>query len=427
MFHSFFPRPKAFFLSAAAWALLCVVFWFLVARDWGPALTLGGLVGWGYPAALPEGADDAAKAAFASQQGYALGFWFYQYMIIVYALFIGAWMRIDPHPWQRWSVIGSAVILFTTWVQVELDVMINEWFGRFYDLVQRALGDPNAVSIGDYYSSINEFLVIAMAYVLIATAIQFFSSHFVFRWRMAMNEYYTSVWPKVRKIEGASQRIQEDTMRFASIMEGLGVALIESVMTLIAFLPLLWTLSAQIGPLPYVGQVTGSLVWVALIWSIGGTLLLMVVGIRLPGIYFRIQREEAAYRKELVLGEDDEKRAQLPTLKDLFTSVREKYFNLYFHYLYFNATRIVYLQSSVLVAYVALGPSVVTAVIGLGLMQQVARAFSRVQESFQFLVRSWSTIVELLSIHKRLAAFEKAINDQPLDEIEQEAATAPAE
>ena len=41
-----------------------------------------------------------------------------------------------------------------------------------------------------------------------------------------MNEYYTAHWHTVRAIEGASQRVQEDTMRFARLMEGLGVSFI---------------------------------------------------------------------------------------------------------------------------------------------------------------------------------------------------------
>ena len=55
----------------------------------------------------------------------------------------------------------------------------------------------------------------------------FFTSHYVFRWRNAMNDFYTERWIKVRNIEGASQRIQEDTMRFASIMKGLGVYMVD--------------------------------------------------------------------------------------------------------------------------------------------------------------------------------------------------------
>lgn len=427
MFHSFFPRPKQFFLSFAVYALFCILLWFGLARGWGETLSLGWLFGFGYPAPLAEDADAVAQAAQASASGWALGFWFYQYMIVAYVLFVGAWLRFDTHRWAKWSVAGSALILFATWVQVQLDVLINNWFGTFYDLVQKALAEPNAVTIGEFYGALAEFLLIAMAYVLIAVAIHFFTQHFVFRWRTAMNDYYTGIWPRVRHIEGASQRIQEDTMRFAQIMESLGTALLDSIMTLIAFLPILWVLSDQVQELPIFGAVPKGLVFVAVIWAIGGTILLAAAGIKLPGIYFRIQREEAAYRKELVIGEDHADRAKPPSLIELFSGVRSEYFSLYFHYLYFNAVRISYLQLSVLVPYVAMAPTIVAAGITLGVMQQIVRAFGRVEQSFQFLVRSWSTIVELMSIHKRLQAFERAINDQPLDEIEQEAENQPAQ
>lgn len=435
MFHSFFPNPRLFFGSFAAYALFCIILWFASASSWGETLSLGWLFGFGYPdappAPLPEGADEAAQAAFAvaqrayaDTQGWALNFWFYQYMIAVYAIFVGFWLRFDTHKWAKWSVAGSALILFTTWVQVQLDVLINNWFGTFYDLVQKALADPNSISVGEFYGALAEFLIIAMCYVLIAVAIHFFTQHFVFRWRAAMNDYYTGIWPRVRKIEGASQRIQEDTMRFASIMESLGTAFLDSIMTLIAFLPILWVLSDKVQELPIFGDVPKGLVFVAVIWAVGGTILLAAAGIKLPGIYFRIQREEAAFRKELVIGEDVPERAKPPSLIELFSGVRREYFSLYFHYLYFNAVRISYLQLSVLVPYVAMAPTIVAAGMTLGVMQQIVRAFGRVEGSFQFLVRSWSTIVELMSIHKRLVAFERAINNQPLDEIEKE--TAPA-
>ncbi|MDG2489918.1 MAG: SbmA/BacA-like family transporter, partial [Alphaproteobacteria bacterium] len=59
--------------------------------------------------------------------------------------------------------------------------------------------------------------------------------------------------------------------------------------------------------------------------------------------------------------------------------------------------------------YVALAPTIVAGAITLGVMQQIVRAFGRVESSLQFLVRSWSTIVELISIYKRLRSFEAVL------------------
>jgi peptide/bleomycin uptake transporter len=306
------------------------------------------------------------------------------------------------------------------WFLVQLDVMINKWFGGFYDLIQRALGNPGAVESAEYYVEIASFLKIAFVYVGVAVLFRFFVSHYVFRWRTAMNNFYMSRWDKLRKIEGASQRVQEDTMKFASITEGLGVNLLDSFMTLVAFLPLLWGLSASVTHLPIIGEVSQGLVFVAIIWSIIGTAILAAVGVKLPGLEFRNQRVEAAYRKELVYGEDDAERADPPTVKELFSAVRKNYYRLYFHYMYFNVVRIFYLQLGNLVPYIALGPTIISGVITLGVMQQIIRAFGRVEGSFQYLVNSWTTIVELMSIYKRLKAFEAAINDQPLPSIDQD-------
>ena len=97
--------------------------------------------------------------------------------------------------------------------------------------------------------------------------------------------------------------------------------------------------------------------------------------------------------------------------QSLFQNVRHNYFRLFFHYLYFDVVKWSYLQASVLVPLVAMGPTVVAGVITLGVYQQIARAFDKVTESFQYLVYSWSTIVELISVYKRLRAFEARIHE----------------
>ena len=399
MFHSFFPNPKRFLLSAVLWAAVCIAGWHLGLKAWQDPLGIASLTGW-----------DANLV------------WLYEYTAICYGIFVVIWLRQSSHKWAKWSVAGSALIVFTTWFQVQLDVMINKWFGTFYDTVQKALAEPNSVQASDYYSQLATFLQIAFVFIITAVLVAFFTSHYVFRWRTAMNDYYTSLWPKVRHIEGASQRIQEDTMLFAKIMESLGSRFIDAIMTLLAFLPILWGLSSYVKELPIVGEVSQALVFVAILWSIIGTALLGLAGWRLPGLEFRNQRVEAAFRKELVLGEDNADRAQPPTLAELFTNVRKNYFRLYLNYLYFNVVRYSYLQAGVILPYIALGPTIISAGVTLGVMQQILRAFQRVENSFQFLVMSWTTIVELMSIYKRLSAFERAIagDDQAAIEFEAE-------
>lgn len=311
--------------------------------------------------------------------------------------------------WFHWSLLGTLLILGVTWYKVEIDVRVNEWFGSFYNLVQKALAKPDAVTFNDFLAGCIQFFNIVSVYIIVAVLLDFFVRHYVFRWRTAMNNYYMQYWDRIRHIEGASQRIQEDTMRFARIVEGLGSSFMQSLMTLFAFLPILWELSKHVTELPWIGPVPHSLIYLAILSAMFGTVLLAAVGIRLPGLEFKNQKVEAAYRKELVFGEDHAERAQPETTKELFSHIRKNYFTLYKHYLYFDIAKWSYLQYTTILPYVFMGPTIVAGAITLGILQQILRAFGKVEESFQFLVYSWTTIVELMSIYKRLKAFEKQI------------------
>jgi len=408
VFQSFFPKPRLFFASAAAWALIAVLLWYAGGDRLGAAVGLQ---------PLPAGAAKVVGVAVFWSNSFL---WFYVYYASTVAAFFGFWRLYSPHRWQYWSILGTALIVFNSYFSVEVSVAINAWYGPFYDLIQQALAKTVPVAATQLYTGMLGFAGIAFLAVTVGVLNLFFVSHWIFRWRTAMNEYYLAHWPRLREIEGASQRVQEDTMRFSSTMEQLGVSLVSAVMTLVAFLPVLFKIGADITELPIVGHVPHALVWAALFWSTFGTLFLAVVGIRLPGLEFRNQRVEAAYRKELVYGEDDPQRAQPPTVAALFANVRKNYFRLYFHYMYFNVARIFYLQADNLFSLFVLVPSIIAGKLTLGLLTQITNVFDQVRSSFQYLVNSWTTIVELLSIYKRLRAFEAVLNQEPLPSLDRE-------
>ena len=408
MFQSFFPKPKMFFLSAVAIGILSMIVWYYFGAS------LGNMLGLPFPDA--EAPKTISLGFFATNNFLT----FYLYFLTLAIAFTFFWFIYSPHRWQWWSIAGSILIIFVTWISVQVSVVINYWSRGMFDNMQFAMSGEKDIPASQFYQDILIFAQIAFVYVAIYVASRFFISHYIFRWRTAMNNYYISKWSKVRHIEGASQRIQEDTMRFASIMEGLGVAVIDSVMTLFAFLPILYSLSTYVTELPIVGSIPAPLLTAAIFWAIFGTLLMFGFGIKLPGLEFKNQRVEAAYRKELVYGEDDASRAEPPTLNELFANVRKNYFTLYFHYLYFNVARSFYVQADNIFAICILIPSVAAGTITYGILQQILRAFGQVSSSFQFLVSSWPTIIEMMSVRKRLVAFEAAIDGEELPEIDQE-------
>jgi len=312
--------------------------------------------------------------------------------------------------WFMWSWVGSFTILLSLWVQVIIDVKINEWFGVFYDMIQKALATPNAITIEEYWATLVSFISLAGVYIALYVVIIFFTSHFLFRWRASMVEWYHTVYDKAGKIEGASQRVQEDTIKFTRYMEDLGTSFIESVMLLIQFIPILLGLSIGI-PIFFFGDWQYGLITGALLWTIGGTIFLIGLGwlLRLVGVEYDVQKKEAAYRKILVIAEDDGN-IRPKTINELFEDVRSIHYLKYLRYLYFNIGRMAYLQANVLSAYVFLAPAIVAGVVTLGVMQQIIRAFGRVEGSMQYLIKAWPTIIELASVYKRLREFESKIN-----------------
>mgnify|MGYP001989490033 CR=1 FL=1 len=212
------------------------------------------------------------------------------------------------------------------------------------------------------------------------------------------------------KVEGSSQRIQEDCMHFAKIVESIGLQVIKAIMTLIAFIPILWVLSSNV-TVSFLNNVSGSLVWVALVLSIGGILISWFVGIKLPGLEYNNQKVEAAFRKELVYGEDDRKNyVQAPTILQLFTGIKYNYHKLFLHYGYFDLWAIWYRQLFVIVPFLIMAPGLFTAAFTLGIMMQVVNAFGEVKDAFSVFLYNWTRITELRSIYRRLMEFETAIN-----------------
>lgn len=323
---------------------------------------------------------------------------------------------LDPR-YRLWSYTGSILIILATWYQVQLDVQVNQWFGDFYNAIQHSLSNPGSITTEMLFGHLWTFARISAIFIVVAVLLEFFVRHYVFRWRSAMHEYYMSNWPKVKHIEGASQRVQEDTMRFAQIVERLGVSFLRSLLTLIAFQPLLWELSHQVKEIPLLGEVDHVLIYIAIVSAIFGTVLLAAVGVKLPGLEFNNQKAEAALRKELVLGEDDHLRAQPQNMADLFQHVRSNYLTIYRHYLYFDLAKHSYLQFSSIMPYVMLTPTIIAGAITLGILKQIIRAFNKVEGSLHYLVFSWSTIVELISIYKRLKGFEQQISIAQQQEI----------
>jgi len=308
--------------------------------------------------------------------------------------------------WLFWSWGGALFIILSLFSQTWIDVKINEWYKGFYDLLQKA---PER-DISEFYEGIMIFMKLAIPYVIIYTITNYFTRLWAFRWREAMTYSYMPYWKAAdAKVEGASQRIQEDSMNFAKIVESIGLQIIRALMLLIAFIPILWGLSENV-IIPFFKDISGSLVVVSLTASLGGLIISWIVGIKLPGLEYNNQKVEAAFRKELVYGEDDRVNYAGPgIILQLFTGIKFNYHKLFLHYGYFDLWIIMYNQTMVIVPYLLMGPGLFTGAMTLGVLVQTSSAFGQVQGSFSLFLQNWTRITELRSIYRRLSEFEAAI------------------
>jgi peptide/bleomycin uptake transporter len=308
--------------------------------------------------------------------------------------------------WAIWAYLGGVGIISLIIAQTYCAVLLNEWYGVFYTILQNV----ELHTINEFWLSLATFIYIAMPYVFLIAITNFVSRVYMLRWRQSIAEDMSSKWIHTNTmIEGASQRIQEDTARFAQILGSLGIEAIKGIAVLTAFIPILWALSISL-VVPIFGKTTGSLVWFALIISVGGIIISWFVGIKLPKLEYNNRKTEAAYRKELVLGEDKRDSITNESLFSLFTGLRLNHQRLYLHQSYFDLWASLYGQSVVILPFLIGGEGLFSGILTLGMLIQISNCFSKVNDSFSIILNRWTAITELRSIHLRLTEFYKLMD-----------------
>lgn len=382
--------------------------------------------------------------------------------------------------WALWAYGFGALLLTSLYFQVHMSVLLNVWYGAFYDMLQN-LGKH---TVEEYWASLIQFGKLACGAMIFAVLTYGGTRFYAFAWREAIFMDYLPYWAATgRPLEGECQRLQEDPMQFASIMDSLGIQVAKAFMVLFSFLPILWGLSTGVHitvleripdgltiismalglvgavgvvavsrikrrfdtwrasavflafvmktllwvgvvgaitwllthgltigslTLPPLKEVSGSLVWVALLVTLGGLVISWYVGSKLPGLEYNNQKVEAALRTQLEISvKDRAKAAAVPTIIELFTGIRTNYRRLFLHYGYFDAWSNSFAQALVILPYLIMGDALFSGAITLGVLIQVGNAFDKVQTSFAVFLDNWVTINKLRSIYKRLSEFER--------------------
>jgi peptide/bleomycin uptake transporter len=259
--------------------------------------------------------------------------------------------------------------------------------------------------------TVPSFLEILLIYVPVATYTTWQTQRYTFAWRESNTHYYLKRWEKSSSnIEGGSQRIQEDLMIFGKTLQSLFAGVVSKVFILAAFIPVLWRLSEGL-PIWNGAIIPGFLVWIALTMSVGGTIVSLILGFKLPGLEYNNQVVEAKFRKKLVHSEDDHSQRMTDDLFPMFAAVKRNYYRLFNWYMGFGVWQTAFGMIAGNVALVALAPSYFAELITFGVLIQVLNAFGRVEGALTYFIDRWTTIVEFQSVIKRLKEFNKVLDE----------------
>ena len=135
------------------------------------------------------------------------------------------------------SFIGMGVL--RAWIQK----LVTDWYRHFYDAVQvtgQSADDAESFADGRdrVYALLVDFVWLVLPLVILEPLVGLLTNRWILSWRMALIGAYLDGWdPVSRPIEGAAQRIQEDTMRFAQGVNSAVVAGLSAVLSLIIFSP----------------------------------------------------------------------------------------------------------------------------------------------------------------------------------------------
>ena len=324
---------------------------------------------------------------------------------------------------DKWAgrLLLAAVIAIELAV-VGINVLITLWNARFYNALQDRNWDA-------FVGEIIYFCVLATIFIGLAVYQLYLNQWLQIRWRRWMTAQYLGDWLHQANhyrmqlqgdaADNPDQRMTDDVKLFVDRTLNIGVGLLNSIVTIASYVVMLWGLSNAAPPHLF-GQeyaIPGYLVWVALIYSVLGTLLTHLIGWRLVGIDFRQQQYEADFRFNLVRVRENSEQiallhgeaAERERLLVRFGRVVENWLAIMSRTKKITAFTASYNQASVIFPYVLVAPAYFAQKIQLGGMMQTGSAFSQVQGALSFFISIYRSLAEWQAVVNRLDGFEKGI------------------
>lgn len=343
-----------------------------------------------------------------------------------YGFLLRAWGIIKPYWYseERWRARGLlALIIALELGTVGITVLLANWNQEFFNALQ---GKNEA----DFYSLLWKFSGLAAVFIVAAVYSLYFTQMLQIRWRRWLTDRFNDTWLSDRSyyllqferpdLENPEQRVQDDIGVVVSLTLNLTIGFLNSLVTLVSFIAMLWGLSGAL-PIALGGfefSIPGYMVWVALLYAGLGTLATHFIGRRLVRINFDLQKYNADFRYGMIRvreyaesvalyrGEVDEG----TRLRGAFGNIWQSWWQLMRTQKQLTFFTSAYGQLASVFPLVVAAPRYFTGAIPLGVLTQTAFAFGQVQGSLSWFIGAYTSLAEWTASTGRLIGFQEALD-----------------
>jgi vitamin B12/bleomycin/antimicrobial peptide transport system ATP-binding/permease protein len=344
---------------------------------------------------------------------------------------ISAWSLIKPYwvseeRWVAWGLLIAIIVinLLVVWINVRL----NSWNADFYNALQ-------GKDVKQFPHLLMIFTVLAFAFIILAVYGRYLRQMLGFRWRQWLTTRFLNEWldkgafyriERDRLADNPDQRISDDLQSFATTTLALTLDLLSTVVTLISFVTILWTLagalSITLGGHPI--EIPGYMVWAAALYAVLGSFVIQKVGHPLVSINYQQQKVEADFRFGLIrLRENAEQIAlydgmdtERGNTQGLFQHIRENWWRVMKYTKRLTFVLSFYGQIAIIFPIVVAAPRYFAGAFTFGVLMQISQAFGTVSDSFSWFINSYSTLVDWRATVNRLREFSRVVHSPRLKE-----------
>ena len=304
---------------------------------------------------------------------------------------------------------------------VYMMVLLNDWNRVFYDALQNRDAEV-------FWQQLGVFAGLATCFIIVAVYRFYLTQLLEMRWRAWMTRDYLARWLshhvfyrlELQSQNGGTdnpdQRIQEDVQQFTADTVGLSLGLLDATVTLLSFVGILWALSGGFS-FEWQGsayEIPGFMVWMALAYALGGSLIGHWIGKSMASLNFAQQRLEADFRHHLMrvreyseaIALDRGNVVERQSLQARFSQVLDNFMRLLRvqkRYTWFNSG---YGQAAVVFPMLVAAPRYFSGAIQLGELMQISSAFGQVQESLSWFITNYSRLASWQATTLRLMSFQ---------------------